>query len=96
MFGYALNVAVARFPKPYLQILVAITLGGGVGITIHGSHRVATANTVFAMPETEIGQFRQGTNRRLIDEEMIAELRIVWRWVNHTDLAAMNRLWICA
>ncbi len=54
---YALNVAISRFPKPYLGILDGIAMGGGIGITIHGSHRVATENTVFAMPETGIGLF---------------------------------------
>ena len=54
---YSMNVAIANFPKPYLSIIDGVTMGAGVGITIHGSHRVATGNTVFAMPETEIGLF---------------------------------------
>jgi enoyl-CoA hydratase len=54
---YSLNVAISRFPKPYLGIIDGISMGGGIGITIHGSHRVATENTVFAMPETGIGLF---------------------------------------
>jgi enoyl-CoA hydratase len=54
---YALNVAISRFPKPYIGVQDGITMGGGAGITIHGSHRIATENTVFAMPETGIGLF---------------------------------------
>ncbi len=52
---YAMNRQIFHYPKPYIAILDGITMGGGVGISIHGSHRVATENTVFAMPETGIG-----------------------------------------
>ena len=54
---YRLNVQIKRFPKPYLAILDGVTMGGGVGISIHGSHRIATERTLFAMPETGIGLF---------------------------------------
>jgi len=54
---YRLNTQIKRFPKPYLAILDGVTMGGGVGISIHGSHRVATGHTLFAMPETGIGLF---------------------------------------
>ncbi|MDV6333124.1 enoyl-CoA hydratase/isomerase family protein [Asticcacaulis sp. 201] len=54
---YRLNTRIKRFPKPYVAILDGVTMGGGVGISIHGSHRIATENTLFAMPETGIGLF---------------------------------------
>ena len=54
---YRLNVQIKRFPKPYIAILDGVTMGGGVGISIHGSHRIATEHTLFAMPETGIGLF---------------------------------------
>jgi len=54
---YRLNAAIKRFPKPYVAILDGIVMGGGVGVSVHGSHRVATENVVFAMPETGIGLF---------------------------------------
>ncbi len=54
---YSLNVAIAEFPKPYLALIDGVTMGGGVGITIHGSHRVATERSIFAMPENAIGLF---------------------------------------
>jgi enoyl-CoA hydratase len=54
---YTMNVRIKRFPKPYVAILDGITMGGGVGLSVHGSHRIATERTVFAMPETGIGLF---------------------------------------
>lgn len=54
---YQLNRAIFHFPKPYIALLDGITMGGGVGISIHGSHRVATDRLLFAMPETGIGFF---------------------------------------
>ncbi|MDP9836243.1 enoyl-CoA hydratase [Neorhizobium huautlense] len=54
---YRLNGRIARFPKPYVAILDGITMGGGVGISAHGSHRIATDRLRLAMPETGIGFF---------------------------------------
>lgn len=52
---YRLNSRICNYPKPYIALLNGITMGGGAGISIHGSHRVATKNLIFAMPETGIG-----------------------------------------
>lgn len=54
---YKLNSYIGRFPKPYIAILDGICMGGGAGISVHGSHRIVTENTLFAMPEGAIGFF---------------------------------------
>ncbi len=54
---YRLNALVQHFPKPYVALVDGIVMGGGVGVSVHGSHRVVTEHTVFAMPETGIGLF---------------------------------------
>ncbi|MEM7425534.1 MAG: enoyl-CoA hydratase/isomerase family protein [Pseudomonadota bacterium] len=54
---YQLNTLIKRFPKPYIALINGIDMGGGVGVSIHGSHRVATEKLTFAMPETGIGLF---------------------------------------
>ncbi len=54
---YAMNLAIARFPKPYVSLIDGICMGGGVGLSIHGAARVATEAAMFAMPETGIGFF---------------------------------------
>jgi enoyl-CoA hydratase len=54
---YTLNTAIKRYPKPYVSLIDGIVMGGGVGISIHGSHRVAGERYAFAMPEVGIGFF---------------------------------------
>ncbi len=54
---YRMNAALEAFPKPILSVIDGVTMGGGVGLSVHGSHRIATERTVFAMPETGIGLF---------------------------------------
>ena len=54
---YRLNARIARFRKPYVALIDGIVMGGGVGISFHGSHRVMTENAQFAMPEVGIGFF---------------------------------------
>lgn len=52
---YRLNALINAYPRPYIALMNGITMGGGVGISAHGSHRIVTENTMVAMPETSIG-----------------------------------------
>ena len=54
---YRLDHTVHEFPKPYVALIDGIVMGGGVGVSVHGSHRIVTEKTVFAMPECGIGLF---------------------------------------
>ncbi|MGW1214931.1 enoyl-CoA hydratase/isomerase family protein [Streptomyces sp. NPDC002499] len=52
---YHLNARIARYPKPYVAVMDGIVMGGGVGVSAHGSVRVVTERSRVAMPETGIG-----------------------------------------
>ncbi len=54
---YVLNHAIHNFPKPFIALVDGISMGGGVGLSVHGPIRVATERMLFAMPETGIGLF---------------------------------------
>ena len=52
---YRLNALIARYPKPYAAFMDGVVLGGGIGVSAHGSARVVTERTRFGMPEVTIG-----------------------------------------
>jgi len=54
---YTLNAQIKNYPKPFVALIDGIVMGGGVGVSVHGSHRVGTEFTLFSMPETGIGFF---------------------------------------
>jgi len=57
---YTLNHLIHGYPKPYMVFLDGVVMGGGMGISAHGSDgslRIATERTRMAMPETQIGLF---------------------------------------
>ncbi len=54
---YRLNRRIRTYPKPVVALIDGIVMGGGVGVSINASHRVAGERFVFAMPEVGIGFF---------------------------------------
>jgi enoyl-CoA hydratase len=54
---YILNARIAKFAKPYVAFMDGIVMGGGVGLSAHGAHRVVTEKTKLAMPEVGLGFF---------------------------------------
>jgi enoyl-CoA hydratase len=54
---YALNLGIARFPKPWVSFIDGVCMGGGIGVSVHNGPRIATESALLAMPETAIGFF---------------------------------------
>jgi enoyl-CoA hydratase len=54
---YAVNAGIARFPRPWISLIDGVCMGGGLGVSIHGSHRLVTEQAMLAMPETAIALF---------------------------------------
>lgn len=52
---YVLNNLIANYAKPYVAVMDRLILGGGVGLTAHGSLRLVTERTGIAMPECNVG-----------------------------------------
>ena len=52
---YRLNALIAKYPKPYVAFMQGFTMGGGVGISCHGAHRIVCETSKIAMPECSIG-----------------------------------------
>ncbi|MGW0640365.1 enoyl-CoA hydratase/isomerase family protein [Nocardia salmonicida] len=52
---YLLNALIGSYPKPYVAVMDGIVMGGGVGLSAHGSHRIVTERSQIGMPEVGIG-----------------------------------------
>ncbi|MBA4783703.1 MAG: enoyl-CoA hydratase/isomerase family protein [Rhizobiales bacterium] len=52
---YRLNALIDEYPKPYIALMHGFVMGGGVGVSAHGSHRIVTETAQIAMPECSIG-----------------------------------------
>ena len=54
---YIMNARIAAFGKPYIAYMDGLVMGGGVGLSAHGRHRIVTEKTRLAMPEVGLGFF---------------------------------------
>jgi enoyl-CoA hydratase/carnithine racemase len=54
---YRMNAAIGSYSKPFVALIDGFCFGGGMGISMHGSHRVVGENALASMPETLIGLF---------------------------------------
>jgi enoyl-CoA hydratase len=54
---YRMNHLLFTCPKPIVAFMDGVTMGGGVGLALPCRYRIATENTLFAMPEGAIGLF---------------------------------------
>lgn len=54
---YRLNHLIKTYPKPYISFIDGIAMGGGLGLSVHGSYRLLSEKVLVAMPETNIGYF---------------------------------------
>ncbi len=52
---YRLNEKIAKYKKPFVAFMQGFTMGGGVGVSCHGSHRIVGETSRIAMPECSIG-----------------------------------------
>ncbi|MCK0172397.1 enoyl-CoA hydratase/isomerase family protein [Aliiroseovarius sp. S1123] len=52
---YRMNARLFEFPKPVVSFMQGFTMGGGVGVGCHGSHRIMARSSRMAMPECGIG-----------------------------------------
>ena len=52
---YAMNLDIANYPKPYIALCSGVIMGGGMGVSAHGSHMVVTEDAFASMPEMNIG-----------------------------------------
>lgn len=52
---YQMNARIHQFAKPYISIMDGLAMGGGIGVSAHGSVRIVTERSLLAMPEVTIG-----------------------------------------
>jgi enoyl-CoA hydratase len=95
---YALNWRLECFSKPTVSLMDGIVMGGGVGISLYGTHRVAGERYRFAMPETKIGLFPDvGVCHALsrMPDEMGMYLGLTGRMIGRADAYALGLVTHC-
>lgn len=95
---YALNWRLECFSKPTVSLIDGMVMGGGVGISLYGTHRIAGEGYRFAMPETKIGLFPDvGVCHALsrMPDEMGLYLGLTGRTIDRADAYALGLVTHC-
>lgn len=90
---YRLNYRISNYSKPYIAFMDGITMGGGMGLSIHGAIRVGTERLSMAMPETGIGFFPDIGGTYFLPrcpEEMGTYLGLTGARINAADALYVN------
>ncbi|MDO3434746.1 enoyl-CoA hydratase/isomerase family protein [Rhizobium sp. CBN3] len=90
---FRLNHMIAVYPKPYVALMDGITMGGGVGLSSHGRHRIVTERTRLAMPETGIGYVPDVGATWLLPKAP-GEAG-TWLGLTGLDIAAVDAIYAC-
>jgi enoyl-CoA hydratase/carnithine racemase len=67
-FEYTLNARIHAYKKPYIALLHGIAMGGGLGVSLHGSCRIVSEDLTMAMPECAIGFFPDAISSAFLRE----------------------------
>ena len=76
---YAMNLAIAEYPKPIVALMDGIVLGGGVGVSSHAGIRIVTDRSRVGMPETGIGLFPDVGGTYLLSRAPLYRASAWWR-----------------
>jgi enoyl-CoA hydratase len=88
---YALNTHIHQYPKPHVALIDGIAMGGGLGISVNGSHRIVTEKALLAMPETGIGLFPDAGGTSFL--RAIPGIMGLYLGLTGTRLKAADALW---
>ncbi len=87
---YHLNARIHRYAKPYVSLIDGIVMGGGVGVSLHGKHRVATEKATFAMPEVGIGFFPDVGATYALPSPLAAQAALLERAFSQPDIPGVE------
>ena len=95
---YTLNGELSNYQKPIISIINGVVMGGGLGISLHGSHRVVTENAFASMPEMAIGYFTDvgvaHAAQRMVGTRGQASLALAKYWaITGYRMYAADMLW---
>lgn len=95
---YRMNAAISNYPKPYIAVIDGVAMGGGLGISAHGSHRVVTEKAFAAMPEMAIGYVTDVgvpyMSQRMVGTRAVASPALAKFWgITGYRMYAADMLW---